>query len=149
MDDKLDYRETEGTDAGFSELRQPQGVFAAEIIFGSPKKDCAGAGICKVNSPTAHNPDALACLNCQRATALISLGPAPEAVFRFVKSSMSKAIKEKYFSDGFFLVEAPFQFGKGLWKGPGLCIVQPGVYPVEKTEDYLVVRFIAGHSNSI
>lgn len=149
MNDKLDYSVRKDSAAGLSAGRAPQAVFAAEIIFGSPKKNCAGAGICKVNAPTAHNPDAFTCLNCKRATALISLGPAPEAVFRFVKSSMSKAVRETYFSDGFFLVEAPFQFGKGLWKGPGLCVVQPGAYPVEKTEDYLVVRFIAGHLNSI
>lgn len=98
-----------------------------------------------MNSPTAHNTDTLNCLNCQRAIALVSLGPAPEAVFRFVKSSMGRAVKEKYFSNGHFLVETPFRFGRNFWEGTVQYIIQPGAYPVEKTEHYFIVRFTTGN----
>lgn len=116
-------------------------VFAAEIIFGSPKRNCAGSGICKVNSPTALGSVPLSCLNCKRATALISLDAPEIIVFQFVRSSMASEVLQKYFGNDVFLLEAPFQFRQSHWPEAEGRMIRAGAYPVERNETFLTVRF--------
>ena len=118
----------------------PQEYYAAEVIFGSPEKNCAGAGICKVLSPVAHRR-ASGCLNCRRANALISTGPLESLLFRFVRQSMSREMIQENFGSGFFLVENAFHFQLAPLQQPGRITIAPGVYPVVQSPGFLNVWF--------
>lgn len=144
MNNTLINRLKEQTANGTPVQREPQKAFAAEIIFGSPKKNCAGAGICKVVSPTSHQPGTLSCLNCGRAVALVHFVEPQTAVFRFVRKSMSREVVRKHFKNDVFLVESSFRFSQDYWQGTGQRAILPGAYLVERSDDFFTIRFRVG-----
>ena len=118
-----------------------QKIFTAEVIFGSPASKCAGAGICKINSPITHHPIATGCLNCNRSIALFNLEASDSVTAHFLRKSMRADVVQKYFDNGFFILESPFRFKKNYGNGLKSKSIPAGLYTVEKSEDYLTVRF--------
>lgn len=117
------------------------GVLAADVVFGSPNRNCAGSGICRVTAPIAQEMQTIGSWGCHRAIALVRLAAPQVLAFHFVIQSMCRKAMEQHFSAGFFLVEAPFEFKPDFWaKGQGI-IVPPGAYPIVRSQDYLTVNF--------
>lgn len=115
-------------------------ILVADVLFGSPKKRCAGAGICKVIAPVAQELSHNGRWECNRAIALVKMEPPDMLVFQFVKHSMCREAISKYFGTGIFLVEDPFEFRQNYWSEGSRTIV-PGAYPVMQSKEYLAVRF--------
>lgn len=115
-------------------------VLVADVLFGSPNKKCAGAGICKVIAPVAQEMSPDGRWGCNRAVALVRIDASDTLVFQFVKHSMCRKAISKYFGTGIFLVEDPFEFRQSFWS-EGARTILPGAYPVMQSEDYLAVNF--------
>lgn len=117
-------------------------IFVADVLFGSPNKNCAGAGICKVTAPVAQEMSGDGRRGCNRAIALVRTDTSDSLVFQFVKHSMCRKAISRYFGKGIFLVEDPFEFRQNYWS-EGSRTIRPGLYPVMESKDYLTVRFKA------
>lgn len=76
---------------------------------------------------------------------MISREGPETVVFRFVCRSMGKEVVQKYFGEDIFVVEAPFKFSKNFWQETGAATIMPGIYPVERSGEYLAVRFRTGN----
>lgn len=120
--------------------QRAQKIFVADVLFGSPNKNCAGAGICKVIAPAVQEMNIEGRYGCNRAIALVKIEPSETLVFQFVRHSMCRKAITKYFGNNFFVVEDPFEFHQDYWSKE--CkMIQPGVYPVARSKDFLTVRF--------
>ena len=117
-----------------------ENIFVADVLFGSPNKRCAGAGICKVIAPVAQEMSPDGRWGCNRAVALVRLDSSDTLVFQFVKHSMCRKAISKYFGNGIFLVEDLFEFRQNYWL-EGSRTICPGTYPVMRSKEYLTVRF--------
>lgn len=115
-------------------------ILVADVLFGSPNKNCAGAGICKVIAPVAQETSPNGRWECNRAIALVKIDTSDTLVFQFVKHSMCRKAISKYFGTGIFLVEDPFEFRQNFWS-EGSRTIRPGAYPIVPGEDYLTVSF--------
>ncbi|MCB9297820.1 MAG: hypothetical protein H6559_32520 [Lewinellaceae bacterium] len=115
-------------------------ILVADVLFGSPNKNCAGAGICKVIAPVAQETSPNGRWECNRAIALVKIDTSDTLVFQFVKHSMCRKAISKYFGTGIFLVEDPFEFRQNFWS-EGSRTIRPGAYPIAPGEDYLTVSF--------
>lgn len=115
-------------------------ILVADVLFGSPNKNCAGAGICKVIAPVAQETSPNGRWGCNRAIALVKIDTSDTLVFQFVKHSMCRKAISKYFGTGIFLLEDPFEFRQDFWS-EGSRMIRPGAYPIAPGEDYLTVKF--------
>jgi hypothetical protein len=115
-------------------------VLVADVVFGSPSNNCAGSGICRVTAPIAQEMGQGGHWGCHRAIALVRTTPGVLA-FHFVLQSMCREAIEQHFSGGYFLVESPFVFRPDYWVPEQGIQVQPGAYPVARSQDYLTVSF--------
>ncbi len=113
----------------------------AEVMFGSPNRNCAGAGICKVFAPTAQEMSSRGNCSCKRAIALVSATPGRALEFRFVRQSMCRNVIKQQFGQGVFVVEDPFEFHHNHWLKGAQRIIQAGIYPVLESKDYFTVVF--------
>ncbi|MCB0552190.1 MAG: hypothetical protein KDD02_01465 [Phaeodactylibacter sp.] len=116
-------------------------VLVADVLFGSPNKNCAGAGICRVTAPVAQELSAEGRWGCHRAIALVRAVSPTAIVFHFVLQSMCRKAIKAYFTGDTFLVEDPFEFQPDYWSKGQPITIQPGVYPVVRSKDYLTVAF--------
>lgn len=101
-----------------------------EVVFGTPSKNCAGAGICLIAN---RFPDSYK-IPCPHAPAIIHYLPGRELVFRFRKKQISEAAVRKYFNESHFLVEESFALPKQLvkrWQLPKMQI-PAGKYLLEE-----------------
>ena len=117
-----------------------ENIFVADVLFGSPNKRCAGAGICKIIAPVAQEMNTDGRWGCNRAIALVKVDASDTLVFQFVKHSLCRKAISKYFGNGIFLVEDPFEFRQNFWS-EGARTIKPGAYPVVESKAYLAVRF--------
>lgn len=81
-----------------------------EVIFGTPSKNCAGAGVCLIANrfPQGYM------IPCPHAPALIHLIPGQELVFRFRKRYLNDPSVRAYFTQVYFQVDEPFGLPKRL-----------------------------------
>ncbi|MCB9316685.1 MAG: hypothetical protein H6569_11145 [Lewinellaceae bacterium] len=101
-----------------------------EVVFGTPSKNCAGAGICLISS---RFPDKYK-IPCPHAPAIIHFLPGGELVFRFRKTRITTPALRAYFKSSDFLVEEAFDLPKRLiqrWQLPKTQ-VPPGRYLLEE-----------------
>ncbi|MBK6929476.1 MAG: hypothetical protein IPH12_00930 [Saprospirales bacterium] len=101
-----------------------------EVVFGTPSKNCSGAGICLITNRIRQGYE----IPCPHTPARIHYLPNQELVFRFRKRYLSEATVQAYFRSGFFLVEESFCLPRLLvrrWNLP-LDQIQAGRYPVEE-----------------
>jgi hypothetical protein len=112
----------------------------AEIVFGSPSMGCKGSGVCKVLSITAASTD----WKCPRATAWISITKNSCVRMAFLKSSMMPRQINRYFRWHLFQVfesvSMPLFVEKRL-RSIQEIVIQPGIYPVIDTDEFLIVEF--------
>ncbi len=88
-------------------LRRVQVGITAEIVLGSPRKQCNGIGICRIeraNHRQAQKRKA-GVKGCKRAKALLMGQTSGSIVFYFVKHSLSECCRVKQFRHGHFQLE--------------------------------------------
>ncbi|NUO02186.1 MAG: hypothetical protein HUU01_16390 [Saprospiraceae bacterium] len=110
----------------------------AEVVFGTPSKHCAGAGICMVSISSARTR----IISCPCTVAWVSSTDPQWLQFRFEKSCLQQHIVDGHFSGQEFLVEEPFHVPLRLVRQLGLIAHsgQPGVYPVIEEENNWLIR---------
>lgn len=101
-----------------------------EVVFGTPSRNCAGAGICMIANrfPQGYM------IPCPHAPAIIYCIPGQELVFRFRKHHLCDRAVQAYFSAGDFLVEEDFALPQRLIRQWGLPAekIPPGRYSMEE-----------------
>jgi hypothetical protein len=104
----------------------------AGVIFGNPKRNCAGHGICKVTSP-----ESLSACSCFSATAFITFIPETGmAAFFFPKASCARALFAHYFKSDHFTVEEEVSFYlEDLGLAGGKIILQKGRYQLVQKDE--------------
>lgn len=101
-----------------------------EVVFGTPSKNCAGAGICLITNRSIR----WRAIPCPHTPAIIHYVPGQELVFRFRKRHLSSESALAYFQQDQFLVEEAFRLPLRLvrqWSLPFQNIL-PGYYPLEE-----------------
>ena len=102
-------------------------AIVADVLFGSPRNNCAGSGICQVLGPVASEMLDQSRWNCKRSVALIRVLNEHKAAFHFVKNSMCSRIESTYFKDRFFIVDQEAEMKLNSWSEKSYWIV-PGIY---------------------
>ena len=100
-----------------------------EVIFGTPSKNCCGAGVCLITNrfPKGYT------VPCPHAPASIHYLPGPELVFRFQKHRLCDRSLQAFFQKKNFRVEEAFSLPDSLqkkWELEGSW-VPAGEYPIE------------------
>ncbi len=111
----------------------------AEVVFGTPSKHCAGAGICMVSISSARSR----IINCPCVPVWISSSGPHSVQFRFEKSCLHPNIADERFSQQGFTVEEAFRLPLRLVRKFGLISHwgQPGIYPVIEQENDWLLHF--------
>lgn len=111
----------------------------AEVVLGSPAKQCAGFGICKI-FPIWYQIHS----NCCHLKTIINLLPNGDLQCVFSVSEWSEPVRQKYFSGAYFQVETPCWLPLWLHKQLGLQVrraIAPGHYSIQKIEGSIIVVF--------
>lgn len=116
-------------------------LIVADIMFGSPHKNCAGVGICKVISRPSENVYAGRNNKCKSAVAMVRIITRRVLVFHFVRRSMCAKTRDKYFRNNIFEVEDPFEFQLPDAEEGENMVIEPGLYAVKRGYHYLSVSF--------
>jgi hypothetical protein len=110
----------------------------AQVVFGSPNKNCAGSGICKTIAPSMGTNHPFL-LHCDHALAVIVYRLPDVLHFYFEKKSICNRILKKHFEQNIFLVEEPFLFE--CPKNKALLQIRAGAYIVQESEEHLFIPF--------
>lgn len=78
-----------------------QHYIEAEVVFGVFSNNCAGNGICRITPKNATKNNSCRC--CSSTLRIYNY--ANHLLLYFPASSISQAVREKYFSNNFFLQE--------------------------------------------
>lgn len=121
---------------------KPAESIAVMVLFGSPKHNCAGQGICRVDGGLMST-DTLALRPCQAATAIADPVAGRHLRLHFAKASMCPQAQRNHFGGTAFQVNelAPVRIPQ--WGLPEAHI-QLGQYPVSESERYYTVCFELG-----
>lgn len=112
----------------------------ANVMFGSPHRNCEGSGICNVVAPVTQVIDRADRISCKRAVAVVTIELHGSLVFQFVRKSMCRKAIDRYFKGDLFIVESPFDFRRNFWSRDYYRI-QPGTYPVTHCKEFITVVF--------
>lgn len=121
-------------------LEKSSEVVIANVMFGSPHRNCQGSGICNVVAPVTQVIDRADRISCKRAVAVVTVEWQGSLVFQFVKKSMCRKAIARYFKEDLFIVESPFDFRRNFWS-KDYCRIQPGTYPVTHCKEFITVVF--------
>lgn len=110
----------------------------AEVIFGSPKKNCAGIGICKV-SPVDNISTTLPCRSVSTEIASIKSNAIR---LRLRMDGLCSNLIDRQFKHGRFKMEEAFELP--LWLVDELQLaarqIKAGQYPVSFEEEHIVIQ---------
>lgn len=110
-------------------------VIVADVLFGSPRDNCAGNGLCKVLAPVASELPTWTRWNCKKGIAVIRLINHHMMVFHFVKASLCKQLEATYFSRPLFEVHELVDVKLNNWS-TGSYQLLPGRYIVKSQGSY-------------
>ena len=109
----------------------------ANVFFGSPINKCSGHGICKLTEVGDDGG-----LNNWSPCRTLALITADERMIRIqvLKSSISRALKQRQFSDHMFQVDDDFDFSPFL---PGVYkrVIKRGFYTFFENENFIEIIF--------
>lgn len=114
-------------------------VLRANVVFGSPRCDCAGTGLCKI-----IGPDDLLSLDeyCSCRFAETKIIWLPEwIVFEFLSDAISPPCYQKHFYDGYFMVQDAFAYQPSGWAESYQIRVEPGCYSTLEDNKHLQLYF--------
>lgn len=106
----------------------------AVVVLGSPRRECAGSGICMITTAHALNSR----WRCPHLLAEISKIAPNVLSFRFLKQYASVPAIENYFSTGHFTISDAYYLPLYLLRRidlPWSVYIAPGLYPVVETDD--------------
>lgn len=105
-----------------------------DIVFGSPGKDCQGAGICQM-IPAEH---VRVHWKCPNARAWMYFTVNGELCLMFERQSLAPEYAERYFKNAFFLVEEAYSIPKALLAPFNRADfrVESGLYSVEVSDNF-------------
>ncbi len=111
----------------------------AEVVFGTPNRDCRGYGICKVIAFSEHDHPQPKCCS---APATLSLTTPQKLCMNFKVTHLSPKVLERYFKDDIFLIYENFSFP--LWCNEFFqtedMVIYSGKYRIDKNrKDYAIV----------
>ncbi|HNM24026.1 MAG TPA: hypothetical protein PKL15_01300 [Saprospiraceae bacterium] len=114
----------------------------ADVIFGSPREDCAGTGICKIEA-IADMPSAAGPRECRRSRAALSAPDPQTLVARFRRSDLCSHLLRNYFRYDVFHLPQSCELPGALAQAMHLSsnVLQPGCYPIRSEGDCFVVTF--------
>jgi hypothetical protein len=110
-------------------------VIVADVLFGSPRSNCSGQGICKVIAPVSGQLLNSNQWTCKRSVALIRMISEQLVAFHFVKASMCHQVLESYFKELVFVIEEPVTMQLSTWQQK-TWEIKPGYYPITTQKNY-------------
>jgi len=116
-----------------------QNCVDVEVIFGTPKRNCDGVGICRLIAVEFVRVR----WKCPSARAWLFTGPTGTVCLRFDCQRLPQEYLERYFKDQIFRVEEDFPISKAMistLKISPFTIVS-GKYSVKVSEHFLEVAF--------
>lgn len=118
----------------------------AEIVFGTPSKNCEGVGICRMIGP---NYLAGKEIKCPHVTGYLSLDMGRNVLYiRFSKRSLSSEMVARHFCKRLFKVTEPYKVPVHISRFLGtqqIVMIQAGSYAVRETrEDWIIVFGVRG-----
>ncbi len=110
----------------------------AEVIFGSPKKNCAGIGICKV-SPVDNISTTLPCRSVSTEIASIKSNAIR---LRLRMNDLCSNLIDRQFKHGRFKMEEAFELPVWLVNKLKLSAghIKAGSYPVTFDEEHIIIQ---------
>ena len=107
----------------------------AEVVFGSPKKRCAGVGICSMN-PLSTEP-ANSAFPCQKVLAQLSVQKPQRFILRLVKQGLCPNLAERQFPQNQFKLPRSFRIPDSICKRLKIqnASIPAGTYQVEESEE--------------
>lgn len=127
--------------SSFDTSVQHQGFADVEVIFGTPKRNCDGVGICRLLAVEFVRVR----WKCPSARAWLYSGPAGSVCLRFDRQRMPPSYQDRYFRGQIFKVEEDFPIPQALLSGikmPPFTIVS-GEYSVKVSGQFLEVCFLS------
>lgn len=113
---------------------------AAEIVFGTPSRNCDGVGLCRMLAPVLLRGREI---RCPHATAYCALDVERNVfTLRFPKSFLSHQMVARHFYKRLFNVTESYRVPGHIIHALGLqqvVIIQEGVYMVKETQDDWIV----------
>lgn len=109
----------------------------AEVVLGSPAKQCAGLGICKI-LPIKYQMDG----QCPCIRTIICALPSGKVQCAFPVSELPESVFQQHFSGPYFQVDAVCWLPLWLCKQLGLQArraITPGAYPIQKIAGWFIV----------
>lgn len=108
----------------------------ADVVFGDPRKKCAGHGICRVTTMGALLEENCGCLYTM---AFLILNESNDTItFSFPVELIHRELLETYFANSTFLMEEDVSICSSVIKSRAI-VLKKGIYNVIADENYLVV----------
>ena len=111
-----------------------------EVVFGSPRRDCRGMGICKMEHQRREEG---ALRDCPRGAVHLQLDSSGRLLLHFDRTSMSRAVYARYFAAGTFTLDTSFDLPGPVVLNLGLPMgqyeIEAGAYPVLEIQDQALV----------
>ncbi len=112
------------------------------VVFGSPGKGCAGAGICKATEIKALlSSFSPAKTFCREGLAKVKAIRPDQLVFYFLVNSMCSTLVQQCFDDNFFIVEHDTVLELTVRGQMVRHFIFAGAYPVTCNPRYRIVHF--------
>lgn len=109
---------------------QPQVGVTANIVLGSPKKNCAGIGICRIEKAQSQPSFNTRKTKCGQAKALLVMKQQKLTIY-FVKHTLPLCTKQKHFASRQFRIEERVRIPKDMaaeLKLPSHAYIETGNY---------------------
>ena len=117
----------------------------ADVVFGSPREDCAGTGICRIEA-LAASPAAAGPRECRRARATLSSSDAHSLVLCFRRSDLCSHLFRHYFRNDHFCLPQGCSLPGELAQSMQLAYNEliPGNYPIAQSGDLFRITLKVG-----
>jgi hypothetical protein len=120
----------------------PGRLYRADVVFGSPRADCSGTGVCKIIAREQEGE--IAGRNCRRAPAVFSSGEAPgQLSMLLLREFLCVEVWKTQLRRGSLHLSEPCPvpaFLREFFHLPAVFLA-PGYYAVQPRPDYLQIDF--------
>lgn len=110
----------------------------ADIVFGSPRDDCSGTGICKIEANCLAPSAAASPRACSRAAAVLTAPDAHSLTISFRRTDLCSHLFSRYFRKEYFHLPQNCPLSSDL--AQMLCLagdeLRAGAYPIEWAGDF-------------
>ncbi|MCG8328284.1 MAG: hypothetical protein MI974_11395 [Chitinophagales bacterium] len=108
----------------------------ADVVFGDPRKKCAGHGICRVTTLGALVEEGCGCLYTM---AFLRLNEFNDTItFSFPVELIHRELRETYFKNNTFLMEEDVSIESSVIKSRAI-LLKKGIYNVIADDNHLMV----------